>query len=313
VRHAARVGSDPLRAGVDRRPDVAYRRVAAPAALPPGHRAHVDLRLLGIYWTPIRDAAPLIAAQIVFAYAFDMLLAWSRRDTYTLGFGPFPIIYSTNLFMRFRDDWFHLQFAMVAVGFLAKELIRWEKDGRRTHIFNPSSFALALFSAVLILTGLTRITWGEEIATLLIVPPQIYLFIFLVALPGQFLFRVTTMTLPAVVTTYLFSVLYLRLTGTYFFFDSNVPIAVFLGRHLLFHQSCDAASAALRRSIGVGLQRAGHSGCHRTREDTGARPPTATRLQPRVPRRLRQCRRARGRIHPGPRRAAAVGLSHPAS
>ena len=143
----------------------------------------------GIYWPPIREAAPLIAAQIVFAYAFDMLLAWSRRDTYTLGFGPFPIIFSTNLFMRFRDDWFSLQFLMVAVGFLAKELIRWEKDGRRTHIFNPSSFTLALFSLVLIVTGTTRITWGEEIATLLILPPQIYLFIFLVALPGQFLFR----------------------------------------------------------------------------------------------------------------------------
>ena len=104
----------------------------------------------GMYWPPIREAAPLIAAQIVFAYAFDMLLAWSRRDTYTLGFGPFPIIFSTNLFLRFRDDWFYLQFLMVAVGFLAKELITWQKDGRRMHIFNPSSFTLALFSLGLI-------------------------------------------------------------------------------------------------------------------------------------------------------------------
>ena len=42
------------------------------------------------------------------------------------------------------------------------------------------------------------------------------------------------MTLPAVLTTYLFSVVYLAPPGTYFFFDSNVPIAVFLGMHLLF-------------------------------------------------------------------------------
>ena len=186
------------------------------------------------YWPPIREAAPLIAAQIVFAYAFDMLLTWWRRDTFVLGFGPFPIIYSTNLFLRFHDDWFYLQFLMVAVGFLAKELIRWTREGRRVHIFNPSSFPLAVFSLGLILTGTTHITWGEEIATLLIMPPQMYLFIFLVALPGQFLFRVTTMTLPAVATTYLFSLAYLKLTGTYFFFDSNVPIAVFLGMHLLF-------------------------------------------------------------------------------
>jgi TPR repeat protein len=210
--------------------------------------AHASIFVFwGIYWPPIREAAPLIAAQIVFAYAFDMLLAWSRRDTYTLGFGPFPIIFSTNLFLRFHDDWFYLQFVMVAVGFLAKELIRWTKDGRRTHIFNPSSFTLALFSLVLIATGTTRITWGEEIATLLILPPHIYLFIFLAALPGQYLFRVTTMTLPAVLTTYLFSVVYFKLTGTYFFFDSNVPIAVFLGMHLLFTDPSTAPRTELGR------------------------------------------------------------------
>ena len=99
------------------------------------------------------DAAPLIAAQLVFAYAFDALLAWSRRDIYTFGFGPFPIIFSTNLFLWFKPDWFYLQFLLVAVGFAAKELIRWNKDGRRVHIFNPSSFTLAVFSLGLLVTG----------------------------------------------------------------------------------------------------------------------------------------------------------------
>ena len=60
--------------------------------------------------------AYLIVAQLLFAYSFDMLLAWSRRDTYTLGFGPFPIIFSTNLFLWFKADWFYLQFLMIAVG-----------------------------------------------------------------------------------------------------------------------------------------------------------------------------------------------------
>ncbi len=217
----------------------ARRPLGVEVSLRPQHYhqaiAHASIFVYwGIYWPPIREAAPLIVAQIVFAYAFDMLLAWSRRDAYTIGFGPFPIIFSTNLFLRFHDDWFYLQFLMVAIGFLAKELIRWEKDGRRVHVFNPSSFTLALFSLGLIVTGTTRITWAEDIASLLILPPQIYLFIFLVALPGQFLFRVTTMTLPAVLTTYLFSLAYLKATGTYFFLDSSVPIAVFLGMHLLF-------------------------------------------------------------------------------
>ena len=39
----------------------------------------------GWYWRPVYDMAPLIVAQLLFAYVFDMLLAWSRRDTYTLG------------------------------------------------------------------------------------------------------------------------------------------------------------------------------------------------------------------------------------
>lgn len=200
-----------------------------------------------LYWPEIQNAAALIAGQIVFAYAFDSLLAWSRRDTYTLGFGPFPIIYSTNLFLRFRDDWFYLQFVLVAVGFLVKELVTWQRDGRRTHIFNPSSFPLALASVVLIATGTSHITWAEEIATLLFLPPHIYAFIFLVALPGQFMFRVTTMTLPAVLTVYLFSEIYLRITGTYFFIDTNIPIAVFLGMHLLFTDPSTAPRTELGR------------------------------------------------------------------
>jgi len=103
----------------------------------------------GWYWRPVYDHWYVIAAQLLFAYAFDMLLAWSRRDQYTLGFGPFPVIFSINLFLWFRDDWLFLQFLMVAVGFAAKELIAWEKGGRRAHIFNPSSFPLAVAAVLL--------------------------------------------------------------------------------------------------------------------------------------------------------------------
>jgi hypothetical protein len=188
----------------------------------------------GYYWRPVYDAAPLIVAQLLFAYAFDILLAWSRRDNYTLGFAPFPVIFSINLFLWFKPEWFYLQFLMIAVGFAAKELIRWQKDGRRVHIFNPSSFPLAVFSLALIATGTTSWTYGPEIATTQFNPPNIYLLLFLVALPGQFLFGVTTMTMSAVVTTYLFGVAYYAVTGAYFFVDSYIPIAVFLGMHLLF-------------------------------------------------------------------------------
>jgi hypothetical protein len=203
----------------------------------------------GWYWRPVYEAVPLIVAQLLFAYAFDILLAWSRRQQYTLGFAPFPVIFSINLFLWFKPDWFYLQFLMIAVGFAAKELIRWEKDGRRTHIFNPSSFPLAVFSLGLILTGTTAITYGPEIAVTQFQPPNIYLFLFLIGLPGQFLFGVTTMTMSAVLTTYLFGLAYFWATGSYFFIDSYIPIAVFLGMHLLFTDPSTAPRTELGRII----------------------------------------------------------------
>ena len=121
----------------------------------------------GYYWRPVYDHTWLLVAQLLFAYAFDMLLSWSRRKTYVLGFGPFPIIFSTNLFLWFRDDWFYLQFVMIAIGFLGKEYVRWNRDGRRVHIFNPSAFSLAIFSFILVATDTTSLTFGQEIATTL--------------------------------------------------------------------------------------------------------------------------------------------------
>ncbi len=188
----------------------------------------------GWYWPHVYAFGAFILAQLLFAYAFDMLLSWSRRDLYTLGFASFPIIFSMNLFLWFKPDWFYLQFAMVALGLLAKETIRWNRDGRRVHIFNPSSFPLAVFSLALLATGTSDITWGTDIASTQFFPPQMYLVLFLVGLPGQFFFGVASMTMSAVLTTWLFGRLYFAATGIYFFYDSYIPIAVFLGMLLLF-------------------------------------------------------------------------------
>jgi hypothetical protein len=212
--------------------------------------AHTSIFLYwGWYWRPVYESAYLVVAQLCLAYAFDMLLTWSRRDTATLGFGPFPIVFSTNLFLWFKQDWFYLQFLMIAFGFAAKEFIRWTRDGRETHVFNPSSFALTIFSLGLILSGMSDITWGQDIAITQFYPPHMYLFLFLVALPGQFLFGVTTMTMSAVVTTYLWGLAYYAATGTYYFLDSYIPIAVFLGMHLLFTDPSTAPRTELGRMI----------------------------------------------------------------
>ena len=203
----------------------------------------------GWYWRPVYDAAPLILAQLLFAFAFDMLLAWTRRDTYALGFGPFPVVFSINLFLWFRPEWFALQLLMIAVGFAAKELLRWQRDGRTVHIFNPSSFPLALFSVALLVAGASGVTRGQDIAVTQFYPPHMYLVLFLVGLPGQLLFGVTSMTLSAVATTYLFGLGYFLATGTYFFYDSYIPIAVFLGMHLLFTDPSTSPRTELGRII----------------------------------------------------------------
>jgi len=187
----------------------------------------------GWYWRDVYHYVPLIAGQIAFAYALDMLVCWSRREKWILGFGPVPIILSTNLFLWFKDDWYFLQFAMIATGVLGKEFIKWKREGRLTHIFNPSALSLFVFSIALIATKNTDMTWGVEISDTLHRPPHIYLEIFLLGLVVQSLFRVTLVTLFSAVALCALNLMYTKMTGDYNFVDSNIPVSVFLGLHLL--------------------------------------------------------------------------------
>ena len=136
---------------------------------------------------------------------------------------------------------------MILVGYLAKEFIRWQKNGRSAHIFNPSSFPLAVFSVALIVTRTTDITFGQAIATTQFYPPHMYWAIFLVTLPAQLLFGVARMTLAAVVSLYAFSLAFFAATGTYFFYDSHIPLPVFLGMHLLFTDPSTSPRSELGR------------------------------------------------------------------
>jgi len=60
---------------------------------------------------------------------------------------------------------------------------------------------------------------------------------------------VTSMTMSAVVTTYVFGRVYFALTGIYFFYDSYIPISVFLGMHLLFNDPATSPRTELGRII----------------------------------------------------------------
>ena len=211
----------------------------------------------GWYWRNVFDEMPLILAQVAFLYVFDGLVSWSRGLTWRIGFGPWPIILGTNLFMWFRDDWYFFQFLMVALGVLGKHFIRWHRDGKLTHVFNPSVFALTIFSLILLFTGTTGHTWGETIAITEERPPHLFILIFVCGLVVQYFFSVTLMTFSAMVAIGLVNFIYFQATGVYFFAVTNIPVAVFLGLHLLMTDPATTPRSSLGKIVFGGLYGAG--------------------------------------------------------
>lgn len=186
------------------------------------------------YFTPrVIEQLPLIFAQLCYLYAFEGLITWSRGKTWRMGFGPMPIIFSTNLLLWFKDDWYYMQFVMITLGALGKQFLTWEREGKRTHIFNPSAFGQSLIALGLIAFGLSKEwTWGREIATTFEVPHMLIV-IFALGLVVQYLFHVTLMTVAAVMTLAVINLIYTQATGTYIFMSINIAAPIFLGVHLL--------------------------------------------------------------------------------
>ena len=202
---------------------------------------------------PIYAQSPLILAQFCYLYAFDGLWSWTRGRAWRLSSGPTPIVLSTNLFIWFHDEYFVWQFAMVTAGLLGKEFLRWNKDGRRTHIFNPSGFGLMCAATVLIVLGRTDVTWAKPLSTTIAVP-GIFLVIFCLGLVVQHFFAVTLMTLAAAVAMIATNAVYAQVTGVYLFISTNLPAAAFLGLMLLMTDP----STSPRTNVGRTLFGAGY-------------------------------------------------------
>ncbi|MBL8749918.1 MAG: SEL1-like repeat protein [Planctomycetes bacterium] len=211
----------------------------------------------GYHWRPIYDQLPLILGQLAFVFAFDALLSWTRGRPWRFGSGPLPVVLSTNLFIWFVDGWYGLQFVMIVVGLLGKEFLRWNKDGRRAHIFNPSGFGLLVAAIALIASGATdEITMARPLATTIDGPDHIYLVLFGLGLVVQGFFGVTLMTFFGVVASTLAAMAYHATTGSYLFAASNLPAAGFLGMHLLMTDPATSPRTNLGRAIfgtGYGL------------------------------------------------------------
>ena len=139
----------------------------------------------GCYWREVYHSWPLIAAQLLFAYAFDSLLSWSRRRTLPLGFGPFPIIFSINLFFWFKADWFYCSSRWWRSAFSPRSSSAGKgRRETRTSSTPRHSRCRAVFAAAD--PDRSRTTWGSEMAQTILPAPVYSSAIFLFACPGSF-------------------------------------------------------------------------------------------------------------------------------
>lgn len=188
----------------------------------------------GYHWDHVLPQVPFILGQLIFGYLIETLIGFIRFGNYRLGLGPVPITGSTNLFLWLRDPLYGVQLGMIALSVLAKEFIFWQRDGQRTHIFNPSAISLFVVTFVLLLTGQVHQSWGPEIASTLGYGPYMYDVIFFVGFVAQLFFSgVGVVTGSAALSLVAYTALYQVITGGVFFVDTSVPIAVFLGMSLL--------------------------------------------------------------------------------
>lgn len=224
-----------------------------------------------MHWPEIRAQAPLIVSQVVYLYAFDALMSWTRGRPWHLGFGPLPILFSTNLLLWFRDDWFVFQYAMVTVGALGKEFLRWTREGRNVHLFNPSVFGQSAAAVVLLSLGLTdQLTRGSEMASAFERLPHMLVFLFLLGLIVQSLFAVTLMTMAATAVLCLVNLIYTEITGTFYFTTISIGATIFLGLHLLVTDPSTSPRTNLGRTIFGGLYGLGYCVLFMALDEAGA-------------------------------------------
>ncbi|MEE2786429.1 MAG: tetratricopeptide repeat protein, partial [Myxococcota bacterium] len=163
----------------------------------------------------------------------EYLICRYKYRNWRVGFGPIPIVFSTNLFLWFKDPYWGWQYAMIFLAFASREFLRWRRNGRDVHIFNPSAFALCVIALALIIGQWPHLTYGQQISITLGRPPYMYEYIFLMGVVVQWFFRVTLVTMSAAVTSWVVGVAYFGITGEYMYVDTVIPIAVFLGMNLL--------------------------------------------------------------------------------
>ena len=90
-----------------------------------------------VYWPGVGQQLPMILLMIVMAFAADAACCFAKFGSWRVGFGPLPVVFSTNLFV-----WLDVRGATLAMvgAFVCKTFV--QREGR--HIFNPSVAGLTL-------------------------------------------------------------------------------------------------------------------------------------------------------------------------
>lgn len=147
-----------------------------------------------LYVPTVRERFVDIAAQLLFAYTLDAVIATVRGRPWTFRVAVAPIVFSTNLFMWYIEPW--LQCTAITIALLSKELLV-RRDG---HIFNPSAFALSVLG-LLTVTMPTVFPWGTPSPDVeLNLPPNMSEAMLLLALIAQLRFPIVGVSLAAALT-----------------------------------------------------------------------------------------------------------------
>ncbi len=187
---------------------------------------------LGLYYPAVWQHLPLIAIQIVVFYALEMLLQWSRGRNWRAGFGPLPVVGSINLFLWFEPEYFFGQLLLVAGALASREFVRWRRNGRSSHVFNPSAVALAAAGVFLMATDTTTATTGINHILAFELPPSFFELMFVCGILLQIFFATTLVTFGAVLALTLIHYGGTLLLGAWPLFNV-FHISVFLGLNLL--------------------------------------------------------------------------------
>ncbi len=160
-----------------------------------------------LYWSGVVAHLPVLVAQLLFAYAFDFLLAWSLRRPYGVSLGPVPIVLSTNLFVWFPPGQGMLYALVIAIALSSKALIR--SGGR--HVFNPSVLGITIVGMLCIV--LHPVLQYRDISHDFDRPPQMALVIVLLALVPQIRLGTAPVAVGAALSMVGTTLLVLSLTG----------------------------------------------------------------------------------------------------